>query len=540
MKGRGLNDNIADLITAIEFCEQNKLNTLLVNFDFEKAFDSVEWNILFELMEHLNFGNQYIKYIQNLYKNIESCTINCGYSRGYHPITRGLRQGCPLSSGLFLVIVEALGDSIRKNNKIEGIGIQGKAQKKHAQYADDLWALIKASQTNLYSLLTEVQHFSDTTGLLLNYNKTEIVRIGSWKDSNAQYHTNKPIQWSEKTNILGIDIKPNIEEMLQLNFDKILVKFSNVLNKWKSRNITLIGKIQIVNTLVISIATQKFTCLPTPHESFFKKAKEIITNFLWNNKKSKIAYSQLICSIADGGLKLIDLKAKEKLLKTSWIKKYSEKQCNFWQNYFKSKIPIPCFWECNINARDAKALIKPNISLLGSVAQAWAEINFQTEPDVEDQVQILWSNSHIRKQNRPLYSRKMYESGITTLQDLVHHQENRLMNYEEIKDKFGDVGHFLYVGTIHAAIPKAWVKKVIKKQRSSSIDLPNLWQKINSVSKPSSLTYKILITKNMKKDLASNKARSKWENELDIIIQQSQWSNITPSHYFCQAKIFPV
>ena len=133
----------------------------------------------------------------------------------------------------------------------------------------------------------------------------------------------------------------------------------------------------------------------------------------------------------------------------------------------------------------------------------------------------------------------MYESGITTLQDLAHHQENRLMNYQEIKNKFGDICHFLYVRTIHAAIPKTWSRKVTRKQRNTNIDLPNLWQKINSVPKPSSLVYKTLITKNTKNDLVSNKAKTKWENELNIIIQQSQWSkiNVVCYHHTISVKL---
>ena len=112
VKNRGLTNNVMNLMTALEYCELKNIPTLLVSFDFEKAFDRVEWNVLYFVMLKFNFLQEYIDMIKVLYYWIESCTINNGYSSKYIQITRSLRQGCPLSSSLFLLIIEVLGQKL--------------------------------------------------------------------------------------------------------------------------------------------------------------------------------------------------------------------------------------------------------------------------------------------------------------------------------------------------------------------------------------------------------------------------------------------
>ena len=48
-------------------CEKSNEPGALINIDFEKAFDSVEWNFMYAVLRKFNFGENFIKWIRILY-----------------------------------------------------------------------------------------------------------------------------------------------------------------------------------------------------------------------------------------------------------------------------------------------------------------------------------------------------------------------------------------------------------------------------------------------------------------------------------------
>ena len=162
MKKRSISDNLMDLMTVLEVCEKDEINSLLVSFDFYKAFDSVEYQPLYKAMRAFNIGEKYIQMARNYYKDIESCTTNQGWSQSYIKITQGLRQGCPYSAPAFNIIVEILAIKMRENDEIEGIQIAGRT-KKLSQFADDLWTIIKATPQSFKEMTNTIQMFSEKT-----------------------------------------------------------------------------------------------------------------------------------------------------------------------------------------------------------------------------------------------------------------------------------------------------------------------------------------------------------------------------------------
>ena len=64
----------------IHYAEREDITGLILTIDFEKAFDKLEWDFIFKTLKYYNFGEKMINMIKLLYKDVNSCCINNGWS----------------------------------------------------------------------------------------------------------------------------------------------------------------------------------------------------------------------------------------------------------------------------------------------------------------------------------------------------------------------------------------------------------------------------------------------------------------------------
>ena len=96
-KGRRYIGENVRLIGDDSYTAAKHLPGLAIFLDFEKAFDSIEWNFLFKALDKLNFGPDFKNWVQTFYYNITSCVTNNGYDSDFFNLERSVRQGYPLS-----------------------------------------------------------------------------------------------------------------------------------------------------------------------------------------------------------------------------------------------------------------------------------------------------------------------------------------------------------------------------------------------------------------------------------------------------------
>ena len=115
-KGRYMAEGVMKILEVIHRCETEGRDGLLISFDFRKAFDTVEWNSMFEVLKRRNFGENYIKMVKVIFQNPLPCAYNNGYRSEFFPLTRGCQQGCCFSPVIFTEVIECLGEGIRQND----------------------------------------------------------------------------------------------------------------------------------------------------------------------------------------------------------------------------------------------------------------------------------------------------------------------------------------------------------------------------------------------------------------------------------------
>ena len=188
IKGRSIVENIRLIYDMMKFTDEKNIPGLLLLIDFEKAFDSLSWNFLHKALEHLNFGDSIRKWVKVCYKNISSAVSVSGHLSAFFNIERGCRQGDPLSPYLFVICAEFLATKIRKNKTIKGININN-IEFKISQYADDTSVMLDGTERSLNQTLEELSRFSKISGLNINFDKTQLVWIGSEKFSTRSIKT---------------------------------------------------------------------------------------------------------------------------------------------------------------------------------------------------------------------------------------------------------------------------------------------------------------------------------------------------------------
>ena len=147
------------LFEIIDNAEKENKPGLIFFSDFEKAFDSIDHTYIINCLKHFNFGEDFIKWIKLFYNDAKSCVTNNGYLSDFFPVLRGVRQGCPLSTYLFIICIELLSNKITTTEDIKGITYANYEFKK-SLFADDASFILDGLLKSFETLVDILDNFS--------------------------------------------------------------------------------------------------------------------------------------------------------------------------------------------------------------------------------------------------------------------------------------------------------------------------------------------------------------------------------------------
>ena len=107
----------------LEISNSLALEGFLVTVDIEKAFDSVNHCFLLQILRKFGFGIDFVSWIKTILNNQESCIINRGKTTKYFKLERGAPQGDPISTYLFILVLEIFFIFVKNNPKVKGLNI---------------------------------------------------------------------------------------------------------------------------------------------------------------------------------------------------------------------------------------------------------------------------------------------------------------------------------------------------------------------------------------------------------------------------------
>ena len=193
----------------------------------------------------------------------------------------------------------------------------------------------------------------------------------------------------------------------------------------------------------------------------------MIRELIWDGRKAKIALDTLMSLKDNGGLGLSNLEFRDKALKASWVYKIqlNDKLKNL--AYALMENPVgDLLGDCNLRKKDIKKVF-PKITIFWeNVLNAWSCIsNVKVANSNQVENQVIWLNSEIKIDNKPLFNKKWFEKGIIQIKDLL--DNCKFISLQKFQDKYEirDVMH--YLGLV-SAIPKEW-KKIDKREKRGRI-----------------------------------------------------------------------
>ena len=185
VEGRQILDTVLIANEIVDSTLRRKKCGLVCKLNIEKAYDSISWEFLYQIMGRMGFGSRWMSWIKWCISTASFSVLINGSPTGFFPSSRDLRQEDPLSSYLFVIEMEALSCLI--NHTVEGNYLSGSRITNgrgdelvisHLLYADDMLLFCEADKDQIKFLSWTLTWFEAVLGLKIDLNKSEIIPIG--------------------------------------------------------------------------------------------------------------------------------------------------------------------------------------------------------------------------------------------------------------------------------------------------------------------------------------------------------------------------
>ena len=450
MNGRNIGEAVRLIDDILFHASNNSFNGYLVAVDFEKAFDSVSHGFLQKVLEIFGFGTTFRKWIKVLYTGACSCVMNDGHSTGYFEIQRGVRQGDPISPYLFVLIIEILANVIRNDKGVMGIPLD-KNEVKQVLYADDVTIFVK-DVSSLQRLEVLFDAFSKISGLKVNRDKTKLLRLGIGSNQDIV-----PKVWKmvNEVKILGIYFSLDINIKEEMNYKEILSKIKKLLGWWKQRDLSILGKIQLLKTYALSKLTYVSSLIVVP-KWVYKEIEKITFDFIWNGQ-DKVKRNTMFQNYDNGGLRMTNFELFIKAQRVMWMKRliYSDKEMK-WKAYFNhicKSIGGVFIFHCNYDVSKISLKIPTFYVEILKVWQEMEECRRAGNDNISDE--IIFNNKHVCINNQMVFDDKLYSYNIYKMHHLLS-EDGSLKSVLYFQNRGLNGNDILKIYGLFDAIPSQW------------------------------------------------------------------------------------
>ncbi|GJW26765.1 RNA-directed DNA polymerase, eukaryota [Tanacetum coccineum] len=326
----------------LQWCRKKRKHALIFKVDFEKAYDSVRWDFLDDVLDKFGFGVKWRNWIQSCLRSSRGSILINGSPTKEFQFFRGLKQGDPLSPFLFILVMESLHISFQRvvdAGLFNGINLSSTVNLSHLFYADDAIFIGQWNELNIDTLVRVLECFFRASGLRINMSKSKIMGVNV-EDAKVKIAANKLGCLVLKTpfTYLGTKVGENMHRKHAWN--EVVEKVLSRLSRWKLKTLSIGGRFTLLKSVLGS--------MPIFHMSIFKvpssilNSLEVIRSRFFNghehksNKATWFKWNKVLTSKEKGGLGVSSLFALNRGLLFKWLWRFYSQKDSLWTKVIKA------------------------------------------------------------------------------------------------------------------------------------------------------------------------------------------------------------
>lgn len=323
---------MAFLRDVVDYATSSNTPVAILLLDQGKAFDRVEWSFMRQTLLTMGFGPSFVGWVDLFYRGVRSSVNVNGYLSPYFLLSRGVRQGCPLSPLLYVLVVEVLVFNIQANPQIRGLTLPGSESPLPciSQYADHT-SLVVTSDVSIKGVFNTYSLFERGSGSKLNLSKSKGLWLGSW---NGRSDTPVNLDWSSvKIKVLGVFI--GVGNLEEANWRPRITAVENVLLSWRQRRLSFRGRALVINALALSRVWYVASLIHMP-DWVLKELNSLVYTFFWRGKRDLVSRSVVVQPTIDAGFSVVHVRFKVFSLLAQWIKRFASSPSTW--------VPFMSYW----------------------------------------------------------------------------------------------------------------------------------------------------------------------------------------------------
>ncbi|GKC21548.1 RNA-directed DNA polymerase, eukaryota, reverse transcriptase zinc-binding domain protein [Tanacetum coccineum] len=284
---------------------------MLFKVDFGKAYDSVRWDFLDDILKKFGFGEKWCKWIQSCLRSSRGSVIVNGSPTKEFQFYKGLKHGDPLYPFLFILVMESLHVSFQRvvdAGLFKGIVLAPSLHISHLSYADDAIFMGQWSQTNIDTITHVLDCFHRASSLRINMIKIKLMGIS--------VDSSKVEQAAAKIGYV----------ILKTPFTYLGSRVGGLMSRLQSWN----GAIPIYDMSIFKVSTKVLQRMESIRSRFFNGAD------IHNKKLSWVRWKKVMVSKDKGGLGVSSLFALNKALMFKWVWRFISHSSSLWARVIKA------------------------------------------------------------------------------------------------------------------------------------------------------------------------------------------------------------